>query len=162
MSETVSKRTRKKKPILDKFFEKIEITDSCWIWHGARSEEGYGLFTAHDGGGNAHRTSYVIFIGEIPDGYQIDHLCRNRSCVNPDHLEPVTPKTNIRRSVPFRDFSHVGNHQRAKTHCPKGHEYKEGNFRTYLRTGTGKPFKVCIACSREYARISNAKRKSSV
>jgi hypothetical protein len=73
---------------------------------------------------NPHRIVYEMLIGEIPEGLQLDHLCRNRICVNPRHLEPVTQKENLLRS-PIT----VPSLNRAKTHCPKNHEYSAGNTR---------------------------------
>jgi hypothetical protein len=86
-----------------RFAAKVRIEPSgCWIWMGARNSRGYGLFTPVTVGPRrytsaAHRYSYSLLVGQIPDGLQIDHLCRVPSCVNPDHLEPVTPLENSRR-----------------------------------------------------------------
>src|SRR5262245_4852943 len=82
---------------------------SCWTWTGPLHENGYGLFTRYVAGfkrtdprrvltRRAHRLSYEMFVGPIPRGLELDHLCRNRACVRPDHLEPVTHKVNCRRS----------------------------------------------------------------
>lgn len=128
-------------PALDRFAEKIALTDGgCIVWIAGTQGEGYGQFF----GGRkvpgehakiaAHRWSYEYHVGPIPEGYEIDHLCRTRLCVNPDHLEPVTPQENISRSH--------GNGR--KTHCPKGHPYSGPNLRVYRGT------RFCRECSRQY------------
>jgi hypothetical protein len=79
--------------------ERVEIdANGCWNWKLARNDEGYGYCSRRDMRGHAHRFSYTMLVGPIPDGLQIDHLCMNKSCVNPQHLEPVTPVENKRRA----------------------------------------------------------------
>ena len=91
--------------------------DACWLWGGYRDRYGYGRVR----GVLAHRISYTLFVGEIPAGLQLDHLCRNRSCINPRHLEPVTARENTLRGL-------TGAARNAlKTHCPQGHPYDEAN-----------------------------------
>lgn len=88
-----------------RFWSKVSGSDatSCWEWTGAKVEKGYGLFTISDGNSiRAHRFAYLQMIGEIPDGLVLDHLCRNRGCVNPWHLEPVTVAINNRRGLADR------------------------------------------------------------
>src|ERR1700751_234362 len=98
----------------EKFFSR---GPGCWEWHGYVSKRGYGFFHAFGRPRPAHRVAYEIYVGEIPGGLDLDHLCRNRSCVNPAHLQPVTRQINILRGiVPFIG----GNNNRIKTHCPKG------------------------------------------
>jgi hypothetical protein len=82
-------------PMLERFWMKVQKGTSCWIWTGG-SSNGYGLFTESSKGKThiAHRFSYEQTVGPIPDGLHLDHRCRNRRCVNPDHLRPVTNKQN--------------------------------------------------------------------
>ena len=110
---------------LDRFMAKVCIAEEsgCWQWTGALKANGYGSFCA--GGRNsvtyAHRWSYEHHIGRIPDGFHIDHLCRNRACVNPGHLEPVTARTNLLRGEGLTA------RRAAQTHCGNGHEFTEDN-----------------------------------
>lgn len=94
----------------------------CWLWTGYKTARGYGHFAVHRKVGNAHRYAYELLIGLVPNGLHLDHLCRNPSCVNPGHLEPVTPKENLRRSPLTVPSINAG-----KTHCPLGHPYDEAN-----------------------------------
>lgn len=84
----------------DRFIAKVDYTSgACWVWTAAQCPNGYGRFGASGGTHLPHRLSYEHFVGQIPDGLQIDHLCRNRACVNPTHMEPVTAKENTRRGT---------------------------------------------------------------
>lgn len=111
----------------------------CWRWIGAMGNHGYGVY------GKpailAHRWSYLLHVGVIPPWLTIDHLCRNRWCVHPNHLEPVTRAENVLRgeSLPARNAR--------KTHCPKGHPYDETN--TYVNPNSG--WRMCRTCIRERA-----------
>jgi hypothetical protein len=104
----------------------------CWPWLGKLSN-GYGYFWTGAHVQPAHRTSYEHFVGPIPEGLHIDHLCRDRSCINPDHLEAVTPQENLRRG------DHV---HRNKTHCKHGHELTEDN----VYRQPGKNHRYCRSC----------------
>lgn len=124
----------------------------CWHWTLSKTDKGYGQ--AHRDGKTkrAHRVSYEAFVGPVPIGLQLDHLCRNRACANPAHLEPVTQRENILRGV-------APSAQNArKTHCEQGHEFTAAN--TYIHTG-GK--RRCRAChrKRERVRIQEKRRQET-
>jgi HNH endonuclease len=104
--------------VIDRLSTKIIVADDgCLEWSGSL-RTGYGKFRGKDGGTtSAHRVVWETFVGPIPEGMDLDHLCRNRKCVNPDHLEPVTRRENLRR----------GSNGVLKTHCKNGHEYTEEN-----------------------------------
>lgn len=121
----------------DRFLDKVELADDCWFWQAATDRDGYGWFKVHGRMTYAHRFSYEYFIGPIPDGLVIDHLCRNPSCVNPDHMEPVTNRVNIfRGDTPAR-------RNKEKTHCIHGHPFTPENTAI-----TRKGERVCRTCSR--------------
>lgn len=85
-------------PLEQRFWMKVNKTSTCWLWTAATQQKGYGIFGVGTGRTTpAHRYSYELHVGPIPEGMQIDHLCRVRSCVNPAHLEVVTPLQNVRR-----------------------------------------------------------------
>ncbi|MFH0981536.1 MAG: HNH endonuclease signature motif containing protein [Planctomycetota bacterium] len=92
-----------KRPAEERFWPKVDKTDSCWLWIGAMNLQGYGNFwigpTETEGYVGAHRFAYTHFVGPVPEGMDLDHLCRNRACVNPAHLEPVTRRVNLRRGI---------------------------------------------------------------
>lgn len=102
--------------ILDRFVSKLQIEENgCWIWSGATSKNGYGQIKVERCVVYAHRLAYQLFVGEIPDGLTIDHLCRERLCVNPAHLEAVALRVNILRG------ESPSAKQARQTHCGNGH-----------------------------------------
>lgn len=131
-----------KRTVLDRFVEKFRVDDDspCWLWTAARGGKGskdqqYGKFYVNGKLESAHRVAYWLFVGPIPDGLHIDHLCRNRQCVNPAHLEPVTQIVNTLRGVGF-----TATNARV-THCPQGHEYDVAN--TYRPPKGGRGCRKC-------------------
>lgn len=144
-----------------RFWAKVDKSphpEGCWIWIGRVSDQGYGDFwySKQKQHYRAHRLSYELVKGEIPEGLTLDHTCHNgkgcdmnelcphRACVNPDHLEPVEHKTNV-----LRGESPMAYNAR-KTHCPQGHEYSEEN--TYTK-GTGQ--RSCRECHRINVRMAH-------
>jgi hypothetical protein len=93
-----TERRFRTRTLYERFVEKVEKTDTCWNWTGS-TDRGYGKIGLRRGVAPlyAHRVSYEFHVGPIPAGLQLDHLCRNRSCVNPAHLEPVTQRENLAR-----------------------------------------------------------------
>lgn len=106
----------------------------CWEWTG-HLVEGYGQFRIGDKQPGAHRISYEWAIGPIPAGMQIDHLCRNEVCVNPLHLEAVSPRTNVLRGKGLSAMN------ARKTHCPQGHEFNDENTYRYKNQRHCRPCK---------------------
>jgi hypothetical protein len=104
-------------PIDERFFAKVDAHGVCWEWTAATAKNGYGVFNRGAGAGTAlaHRWCYEFLVGPIPDGLQLDHVCRNRRCVNPDHLEPVSQRENL-----LRGYSRMAQNAR-KTCCPQCH-----------------------------------------
>lgn len=137
---------------VDRFMSKVEVTDGCWEWSGAVQSSGYGNFWAGGVHYLAHRFSYETFVGHIPDGFVIDHLCRNRTCVCPEHLEPVTQSKNVHRS-PYTLVSLNS----AKTECHKGHHLSGKNLYT-CPSGT----RYCKECRRRRDRDRWPRRKSEL
>lgn len=121
------------------WWEKIERSESgCWLWTGQVDAAGYGRWGARTTGSRlAHRRVYELVVGRIPVGLVLDHLCRVRHCVNPEHLEPVTQRENLRRGNGWAGL------QARKTHCPSGHPYEGDNL---LVDGRG--HRQCRECRR--------------
>lgn len=141
------------KTIDERFWEKVDKqsgADDCWLWLGHISKNGYGQITFNNKTYKAHRFSYQISVGEIPNGLQLDHLCRTRNCVNPAHLEPVEQAENIRRGISPTSIN------AQKTHCHKGHEFTEEN--TYIKQG----YRQCRKCKAEEAAIYYKNHKERI
>lgn len=119
---------------------RVDEATGCWVWTGAKNALGYGLACkpGFKRTFRAHRVAYELLRGPIPDGLVIDHKCRNPSCVNPDHLEPVTQGENVKRG-------RAGWQNKIKTHCVNGHEFTAENT-VFLR---GTEQRQCRACGRD-------------
>lgn len=129
---------------------KVHKTDWCWHWTANRATNGYGRVSVRGKSAAAHRAVYELYVGSIPDGLELDHLCRNRACVNPDHLEPVTHRENTLRGNTITAIA------ARTTHCPAGHALVDGNLvPSSLKQGR----RDCLTCSRERARKRRAARK---
>ena len=135
-----------------------EPMSGCWLWFGATDgRKGYGRVQpgkAHRHR-QAHRLSYDLHKGPIPEGLVVDHICNNPSCVNPDHLQAITQLENMKRGR-YKEGLALGGmangrRQKAKTHCPQGHPYTKGNLRA-SKDG----FRRCLTCHREREIASRA------
>jgi hypothetical protein len=146
---------------LERFWSKVDKTDDCWLWT-ASTNKGYGHFGEGRRTLDAHRWSYEQFVGPIPAGKVLDHVCHSRDaancttwsecqhrrCVNPAHLEPVTQRVNTLRG-------NAGAWNAVKTHCPQGHEYTPEN--TYVNSGR----RHCITCKRRHSARSKARKRAA-
>ena len=111
------------------FMARVEVTPECWLWKGDKDSDGYGRVRIDDKRRRtAHRVSYELFVGPMPVGMEPDHLCRNHSCVRPDHLEAVTHRENI-----LRGTSPAALHARQVT-CHQGHPLHAAGGRRHCRT----------------------------
>ena len=125
-----------------RFWSKVDKDSEgeCWEWTAFKNREGYGAFRVGPVVVRSHRFAYEALVGPIPGWLVIDHLCRNRGCVNPAHMETVTREENGRRQVSYA---------LAKTHCPRGHEYSAEN--TYREPG--RTHRQCRKCHAAQQRL---------
>lgn len=126
---------------LERYWSFVTKTPTCWQWRGSL-DNGYGRFWLDGRSLVAHRLSYQLQHGEIPEGLALDHLCRNRGCVNPDHLEAVTPVENVLRGIGRSAIN------RRKTHCLRGHPLAGEN----LLLVHGGRHRQCRECARNRTR----------
>jgi hypothetical protein len=122
-------------PVLDRFWARVDQTDACWSWSGAKNDQGYGQIRVSGRIVYAHRFSYELHVAAIPPGLQLDHL------------EPVTSGENTRRGEPAN-----------RTHCPRGHAYDQANTGHNARTGR----RFCKACHSFFAVRTKARRRGIV
>lgn len=128
------------KSILERLLEKCKVEPTgCWRWTAYKNKRGYGQISADGKKCEAYRVSFEMLVGPVPSGLDLDHLCRNRACINPAHLEPVTRRVNV-----LRGFNACADHAR-QTHCIHGHEFTPGN--TYTAGGTRRKCRICTNAS---------------
>lgn len=128
----------------ERFWPKVVVTGFCWLWAARKSDSGHGLFSLSNHGRTvrAHRWAYESLVGPIPEGLDLDHLCRIRACVNPDHLEPVTRKENT-----LRGFGVTAIFSR-QDYCTNGHSLLISENVYIRKDGT----RQCRVCKRERMR----------
>lgn len=135
---------RRARPIEERLFPKVDATGICWLWTGATNRGGYGVISKgrREGAVIVHRTVWQLLVGPIPDGTELDHLCRVRSCCNPDHLEPVTRAVNVARGSQRSGAPR-------KTNCINGHPFTPEN--TLPNGPHGRACRQCMnAANRRY------------
>lgn len=150
-------RNRRSEDVFRRFASKTKFDPEtkCWEWTGHKTKEGYGLFDRFDKheekwwAQSAHRFSYEIYRGDIPEGLQLDHLCKNTGCVNPSHLEPVTAYENTHRSDSLTAKYAL------RDRCKHGHVYEEGSHKVHPRFG-----RVCLVCHRKRCREYMERKRS--
>lgn len=141
---TISKNITPLKRFEAKFIP--EPNSGCWIWTGATNQYGYGRFLINRRATLAHRFSYAAFKGPLLEGFELDHLCRVRCCVNPDHLEQVTHDVNVRRGGRMLNEA-----------CPSGHAFSAEN--TWINPKTG--WRQCRQCNRDNQKRMSQQRNAA-
>lgn len=134
-------------PAETRFWTHVSFGEGCWEWTAFREPKGYGKFNpTHGRAVAAHRVAYELLVGPIPEGMQLDHLCRNRACVNPAHLEPVTCRENLMRGIG------VAAANAAKTHCPASHPYSGDNL--YTKRDGARACRTCQTARKRARRMA--------
>lgn len=121
-----------------RFWANVDMSAECWRWMRCLGRDGYGRAHLDRRQYLAHRLAYTFAVGDIPVGLELDHLCRNKWCVNPAHLEPVTHAENVRRGT---SPATTRDRHAARTHCKRGHGFAENS---YLYKGV----RICRTCQR--------------
>lgn len=128
-----------------RFWGKVDKSEGCWLWRGRVGTHGYGVSQIF-GEALAHRVAYRLTVGDVPEGLTLDHLCRNRICVNPVHLEPVTNRENILRGDgPSAQLAR-------RELCPRGHMFAG------VRPTTG--YRFCRTCSSKWRHDDYQRRRA--
>jgi len=144
---------------IERFMAKVDKQENgCWLWTGAKDRGGYGEFHILINGQKkmeiAHRFSYEHFVAKLQGKQVIDHLCRNRGCVNPQHLEAVSTHENIMRGIGLASINS------SKTHCKNGHEFTAEN--TYFRKGAGRQCRMCRVIENRKYRTGLQKKQGAM
>lgn len=163
MPDSVEARDVKRKPgpaprpAAERFWPRVDMSGDCWLWTGPPDRDGYGKFTVTGSQrAFAHRFAYEQLVGPIPDGLQLDHLCRVPACVRPEHLEPVTCRENLLRGKTMAAA------RAAQTECHRGHPFDEKN--TYVNKYGHRSCRLCNSekSRRYYARRGRALRQAAL
>ena len=129
--------------VLERFWDRVKVDEltKCWNWQGTKQQSGYGHFKENGKTVLVHRFAYEVNKGKIPKELTVDHLCKNTSCVNPEHMELVTRGVNTLRG------NGITSQNTKKTHCPYGHELRSDNLvpNVLIRDG----FRNCLMCTRK-------------
>lgn len=152
-------KIRDKAHRVELFMAKVAIGHGggCWFWLGDKDERlGYGRCSRYGRKIMAHRESYSLFIGPVPPGLELDHLCKNRACVRPDHMEPVTHAENILRGDTFQARN------AAKSACDNGHPFDSSNTAIRVRRSRGgRTSRICRTCERQRGRKYYARNRGA-
>ena len=142
--------------VLRRLMTKVEEQpNGCWIFTGHKNGRGYGVIWDR-GAASAHRVAWRELVGPIPDGLVIDHLCRNRACINPDHMELVTNEENVRRGM-RGEMSQ----QSWAAHCKRGHEMAGDNVGWINPKNGATPWRYCRECQRARMRAFRSRKKET-
>lgn len=137
-----------------RFWSRVNKTESCWLWMRSLDDKGYGRFYNGKSMSFAHILSYELVIGSVPSGLELDHLCRNVACCNPEHLEPVTHRENVLRGTgPTAIYARA-------THCVSGHPFSGDNLIVHVRKRG--PERMCRICKNRRAREVRARKRALV
>ena len=139
---------------IERFWAKVEKTDTCWFWTAAVDDDGYGRFANL----RTHQIAYILTIGPIPAGKELNHTCQHRSCVNPDHLEALTHTEHMRKTPGTYGYKWAH-----RTHCLKGHPLTEDNLVPFLRKKGQRRCRQCaIEKDRQWRQENPEKFKAAV
>jgi len=140
----------------DRFWAKVQKTESCWLWTADTTWNGYGRIKINHRKILAHRFSYEIHKESIPEKMVIDHICRTRNCVNPSHLRVVTRRQNVLENA----VNTAPLIARAKTHCKNGHPFNEENTYWNFKRYNNRQCRICKGAADKRARLKKRKKQA--